>query len=139
MLYLGKIVKLGVSILLYEVLRVEKRKNMKTLTLEAEIASDGRLRLDVPSGLPPGKAEIVLVIQPASHLKQLNTVQEFIQQPEIEWANGDTDHVADFISVPPLDLNSIAKLSHKEKMDRIGELLTSALQGVEWAEIEEGK
>jgi len=112
---------------------------MKTLTLEAEIAADGRLRLDVPSGLPPGKAEIVLVIQPAPPLKQLNTVQKSIQQPEIEWANGDTHPIADFISAPPLDLNSIAKLSHKEKMDRIGELLTFALQGVEWSEIEEGR
>lgn len=112
---------------------------MKTLTLEAEIASDGMLRLDVPSGLPPGKAEIVLVIQSVPHLKQLNTIQESIQPPEIEWANHDPRHVADFISAPPLDLNSIVKLSHKEKMDRIGELLTLALQGVEWAEIEEGR
>lgn len=35
---------------------------MKTLTVEAEIAPDGSLHLEVPCGLPPGKAEVVLVI-----------------------------------------------------------------------------
>lgn len=112
---------------------------MKTLTVEAEITSDGKLRLDVPSGLPPGKADVVLVIQPTTLLKQVDTTQKPIRQPGTEQANGDTEHVADFISVMPLDLNSIANLSHQEKMDRIGKLLTLALQGVEWAEIEEGR
>ena len=37
---------------------------MKTMTLELEIAADGSLRLDVPFGLPPGRAEVVLVVQP---------------------------------------------------------------------------
>lgn len=36
---------------------------MTTVKLNAEIASDGSLRLDVPVGLPPGKAEVVLVVQ----------------------------------------------------------------------------
>ena len=37
---------------------------MKTLIIEANVQDDGRLRLDVPVNLPPGKVEIVLVIQP---------------------------------------------------------------------------
>ncbi len=37
---------------------------MKTLTLETEIGLDGSLHLDIPSDLPPGKAEVVIVIQP---------------------------------------------------------------------------
>ena len=37
---------------------------MKTLTLETEIAPDGSLHLDVPTGLPPGKAEVMIVVQP---------------------------------------------------------------------------
>jgi hypothetical protein len=37
---------------------------MKAMVVESEVQADGRLRLDVPTNLPPGKVEIVLVIQP---------------------------------------------------------------------------
>lgn len=37
---------------------------MKTFTLEVDIASDGSLQVDIPAGLPPGKAELLLVVQP---------------------------------------------------------------------------
>ncbi len=37
---------------------------MKTLTIETEISPDGHLRLDVPTELPPGKAEVVIVAAP---------------------------------------------------------------------------
>ena len=37
---------------------------MRTLTLETEVQPDGLLRFDVPTNLPPGKVDIVLVIQP---------------------------------------------------------------------------
>ncbi len=36
---------------------------MKTLTLRSEILSDGTLRLEVPSDLPPGPVEVVVVLQ----------------------------------------------------------------------------
>ena len=37
---------------------------MKTLTLETEIAPDGNIHLEIATGLPPGKAEVVVVVQP---------------------------------------------------------------------------
>jgi hypothetical protein len=37
---------------------------MKTIATTAEIASDGTLRLELPTGLPPGPAEVVIVVQP---------------------------------------------------------------------------
>jgi hypothetical protein len=37
---------------------------MKTLTIETEVQTDGRLHLDLPTNLAPGKVEVVLVIQP---------------------------------------------------------------------------
>lgn len=37
---------------------------MKTLVVETEVQADGRLHFDVPTNLPPGKVEIVLVVEP---------------------------------------------------------------------------
>ena len=37
---------------------------MKTLTLHSEIGTDGIMRLEVPVGLPAGRAEVVLVVHP---------------------------------------------------------------------------
>ena len=37
---------------------------MTTVKVNAEIGGDGKLRLEVPLGLPAGKAEVVLVVQP---------------------------------------------------------------------------
>ncbi len=39
---------------------------MKTLIVKANVLADGRLRLDVPCGLPQGPVEVCLVIQPES-------------------------------------------------------------------------
>ncbi|MBW4422715.1 MAG: hypothetical protein KME13_26500 [Myxacorys californica WJT36-NPBG1] len=39
---------------------------MQTLTLIGQIDANGHLRLDVPTQLPPGEVELVLVINPAS-------------------------------------------------------------------------
>jgi hypothetical protein len=39
---------------------------MKTVSLQTQIDADGKLRLEVPCDLPPGPAEVVLVIQPAA-------------------------------------------------------------------------
>jgi hypothetical protein len=38
---------------------------MKALTLRTTIASDGTIDLHIPSDLPPGEAEVVIVVQPA--------------------------------------------------------------------------
>ena len=35
------------------------------MTFTAQIASDGKLLLELPTGLPPGPAEVVVVVQPA--------------------------------------------------------------------------
>jgi hypothetical protein len=37
---------------------------MKALTLRTKIATDGTMDLHVPSDLPPGDAEVVVVVQP---------------------------------------------------------------------------
>ena len=39
---------------------------MKTMTVAAEIAPDGTLHLELPTGLPPGPADVVVVVQPKS-------------------------------------------------------------------------
>jgi hypothetical protein len=85
---------------------------MKMLTVEAEVASDGTLHLTVPSGLPPGRVEVVLVIQPK------------VQNGE---AVELTSHSDQLLS------------AERERLQRIGELLDMALAGVEWSEIEEGR
>jgi len=37
---------------------------MKAITIQAEIAPDGKLSLELPTGLPPGPAEVVVVVHP---------------------------------------------------------------------------
>lgn len=37
---------------------------MTTLTTRAVISPEGTLHLDLPSGLPPGPVEVVVVVQP---------------------------------------------------------------------------
>ena len=39
---------------------------METVTIRTEIAPDGKLRIEVPTHLPPGPAEVAIVIRPAS-------------------------------------------------------------------------
>lgn len=39
---------------------------MRTITTRTHIAADGHLRLDVPTDLPSGDVELVVVIQPAT-------------------------------------------------------------------------
>ena len=41
---------------------------MQTLTTQTTIDSDGTINIRVPSGLPPGPAEVVIVIQPGQPL-----------------------------------------------------------------------
>ncbi len=39
-------------------------KIMKTLKIHSEIGTDGMLRLEVPTDLDPGPAEVTVVVQP---------------------------------------------------------------------------
>ncbi len=41
---------------------------MQTLTTQTTIDTDGTINIRVPSGLPPGPAEVVIVIQPGQTL-----------------------------------------------------------------------
>ena len=36
---------------------------METLTLQSEVQSDGKLKIEVPCGLPPGPVEVVLTVR----------------------------------------------------------------------------
>ncbi len=36
---------------------------MKTITMQTEITPEGKLRLELQTGLPPGPAEVVVVLQ----------------------------------------------------------------------------
>ena len=36
---------------------------MKTLTLQSEVSRDGKLKIEVPCGLPPGPVEVVLTVR----------------------------------------------------------------------------
>jgi hypothetical protein len=38
---------------------------METINLQTTIGADGHIRLDVPSALPPGPADVVVVIRSA--------------------------------------------------------------------------
>ena len=38
---------------------------METLNVQTEIGTDGRVRIDVPCHLPPGPAEVVVLIRPS--------------------------------------------------------------------------
>jgi len=41
---------------------------MKTITTKTEIAADGTLRLELPTGLSPGPADVVIVVNPTPPL-----------------------------------------------------------------------
>lgn len=103
---------------------------MKTLTLEAEVSADGVLRLEAPVGLPPGRVEVVLVVQPAVEANgNMQTGFEWLLDPKY-----------DFIGkISNQHVRSQETLTREEQADRIVELLEMALQGVTWAEIEEGR
>jgi hypothetical protein len=105
---------------------------MKTLTVEAEVASDGTLQVTVPSGLPPGRVEVVLVIQPKV-------------QNGLVGQNGDAGASDLSLRMPPEHLAEANEqvqylhLSQEERFSRIAELLEMALSGVSWDEVEEGR
>jgi hypothetical protein len=42
---------------------------MKTMTVQTEITADGKLRIELPVDLPPGAAEVVIVVQPTTPVR----------------------------------------------------------------------
>lgn len=109
---------------------------MKTFTVEADIAPDGMLQVTVPSGLPPGRVEVVLVIQPkhqngASLLQEQAAVyshapQVIEEQEPVQFTQENT-------------ASDLSSLTERERLTRLMELLDIALVGVTWEEIEEGR
>jgi hypothetical protein len=103
---------------------------MKTLTLEAEVSADGILRLEAPVGLPPGRVEVVLVVQPA-------VATNGHTQTSYEWLlDSKYDSIGKTSEQGRLPQTS---LTREEQAKRIADLLGMALEGVTWAEIEEGR
>jgi hypothetical protein len=103
---------------------------MKTLTLEAEVSADGILRLEAPVGLPPGRVEVVLVVQPA-------VATNGHTQTSYEWLlDSKYDSIGKTSEQGGLPQTS---LTREEQAKRIADLLDLALEGVTWAEIEEGR
>ncbi|RIK30949.1 MAG: hypothetical protein DCC55_37040 [Chloroflexi bacterium] len=103
---------------------------MKTLTLEAEVSADGVLRLEAPVGLPPGRVEVVLVVQPA--LETNGTIRT-----GYEWLlDSKYDYIGKMSAPGVLPQET---LTREEQARRIVDLLDMALEGVTWEEIEEGR
>ena len=103
---------------------------MQTITLETDIAQDGTLAISFPSGLPPGKVEVVLVIQPKVLLNQSGIHEQLAEasatktNTQVAYVNGSNQ-------------NDVATRLQQGK--RMMQLLAVALKGVEWHEIEEGR
>jgi hypothetical protein len=108
---------------------------MKTLTLEAEVTADGVLRLEAPVSLPPGRVEVVLVVQAKNN--GVYRVREIAPSTRAQ--------AHEPMPISPYELpdsagrSAIAAMSNQEKWDRLAQLMEVALADVSWAEIEEGK
>jgi len=50
---------------------------MEILNLNGKIYSDGHLRLDIPTGLPPGNIELIVVINPVADKKSTGDKYDF--------------------------------------------------------------
>ena len=55
---------------------------MQTMSLEVDVSEDRMLHLDIPVDLPPGKVELVLVMQPATNGAKQNGVHKSIQKSQ---------------------------------------------------------
>jgi len=103
---------------------------MQTITLETDIAQDGTLNICVPSGLPPGRVEVLLVIQPKTSVSHQLLHKQQVYPGDIgintqpAYANGNSQN---------------DKEIRLQQGKRMMELLAIALKGVEWREIEEGR
>lgn len=102
---------------------------MQTITLETNVSQDGVLNISIPSGLPPGKVEVVLVIQPKTDVDGAKTHTD---QTELDTEQMNDDQVY-------TNGSNYHNVSQVEQGKRMMELLAIALKGVEWSEIEEGR
>ena len=82
---------------------------MQTMTLEAEVSTDGMIHLDLPVNLPPGTVDVQLEIQ--------------------QKANS---------GIPTAVHKSLLE-SRQERFDEILRLLRLGLAGVAWEEIKQGR
>jgi hypothetical protein len=62
---------------------------MQTLHLQAMVGEDGKLRLEVPCGLPPGPVEVVLVIASAADEQKKLSWNDIVGVGKEIWAGED--------------------------------------------------
>ena len=67
---------------------------MYTITLKVRIGEDGRLRLDIPANVPPGPAEVVLVVNPLDP-QQMRDIRELRGLGEEIWKGIDAQEYVD--------------------------------------------
>jgi|LakMenEpi03Aug12_release.lakeMendotaPanAssembly.Ray.scaffolds.fasta_scaffold426317_3 hypothetical protein len=102
---------------------------MQTITFETDVNQDGALNICIPSGLPPGKVEVVLVIQPKASSDQREVHQQTTELDREKLLNYPAS----------VNGNHQDNATQAEKGKRMMALLATALEGVEWQEIEEGR
>jgi hypothetical protein len=54
---------------------------MKTLTAQAEIGTDGKLRIEIPCDLPPGRTQAVVVLSdiPSARQQPFDTLEGILE------------------------------------------------------------
>lgn len=104
---------------------------MQTITFETDVNQDGTLNICIPSGLPPGKVEVVLVIQPKESSDQRDVHQQTTAL--------NREKLLDYHSVSANGNHHSDNANQAEQGKRMMGLLAIALKGVEWQEIEEGR
>ena len=120
---------------------------MKTKTVTLEVANDGTLTIPVDLvralRLSPRQAitveaqEDTLVLMP-SH--RVTTQPSLPQVAKADTFTFGSSHRLVVSAINRLNLREAEQLPHrKERLDRIGYLLRTALAGVEWSEIEGGR
>lgn len=64
---------------------------MQTIQMQATVGPDGKLRLEVPCQLPPGPAEVVVVVQPqhGQELERKRTFADSLGVAKGLWADED--------------------------------------------------
>ncbi len=108
---------------------------MQTLTTQTTIATDGSLHIDIPhSSLPPGEADVVLVVQPRAN----GTAQseQVLREEQVVYKNDVS--VNDSASSEAWRPGTPLSEADQEKMRQLGELFKH-LKGANWDEIHEGR
>lgn len=62
---------------------------MKTVHLQTVIGADGKLHLELPSDLPPGPVEVVVVIAPTTPEEGKHSWRDFLGIGKEIWAGED--------------------------------------------------